>query len=62
MIIERFTNALGNVAEITKTDDKYNPYKVTVDISYADYESARTLIEQLGFNGCFKKIIWKVEQ
>lgn len=44
-------------AVITKTNDKYNPYKVNVKISFVDYENARAFLEMIGFNTAFKKVI-----
>lgn len=54
-IKEVFKTDRNDLAIITKENDKYNPYKVEMKISFADYESARSFIEQSGFTG-FKKI------
>lgn len=60
MIKERFNcrfDLLGeNFAEITKNDDKVNPYEVNMKISFATYEDARMFIESAGFDS-FKKIV-----
>jgi hypothetical protein len=62
MIIKEMYNVGNDVAEITKCDDKYNPYVVDIKISFADYKSARLYIEQSGFNTAFKQIIKEGEE
>ena len=45
-------------AIITYKDDyEINPYEVEMIITFADYESARSFIEQSGFSTAFKQIV-----